>query len=180
MNINALTQFAATEAEKASGIAALGIDPKAFIIQLITWLLVFVVLIRFVFKPIIKVLQNRQDAIDEGMRLTTEMVAEKDKLEAEVEKTLKKARKEADEILSKTHEQASGIIKQAEESAQAKVDKMIADAHAKIDDETVKARRKLEKEVLNLVVEATEIVTSEKLDATKDASLLERALKGKA
>lgn len=180
MNIELLTRFAAEEAETAQGIAALGIDPKAFIIQLITWVLVFVVLIRFVFKPIVRILQQRQDAIDEGMRLTTEMVAEKDKLETEVEKTLKKARKEADEILGKTHEQATQIIKDAEEAAQAKVNAMIADAHNKIADETTKARRKLEKEVLELVVEATEIVTEEKIDAKKDASLLARALKGRA
>lgn len=180
MNIQFLTVFGAEQAEQAEGIAALGIDPKAFIIQFITWILVFVVLVRFVFKPIVRVLQQRQDALDEGMRLTTEMVAEKDKLEAEVAKTMKKARKEADEILNKTHEQASQIIKDAEEAAQAKVDAMIADAHNKIADETTKARRKLEKEVLELVVEATEIVTSEKIDPQKDATLLERALRGKA
>lgn len=165
--------------EAGGGIAALGIDPKAFIIQLITWLFVFVVLIRFVFKPIIRILQQRQDTIDEGIRLTTEMVSQKDKLDAEVEKTLKNARKEADHMLSKTHDQASAMIKSAEEAAQAKVDGMIADAHARIEDETIKARRKLEQEVINLVVEATEIVASEKLDPNKDAGLITEALKGR-
>lgn len=175
-----LSRFAAETAAEAEGIAALGIDPKAFIIQLITWLLVFVVLIRFVFKPIIRILQQRQDTIDEGIRLTTEMVSQKDKLDAEVEKQLASARKEADAIIAKTHDEATAMIKTAEETAQEKVNAMIADAHAKIEEETIKARRSLEKEVIDLVIEATEIVTSEKLDPRKDADLIKNALKGKA
>jgi len=184
MNFESLIVFAAEGghevAKEAEGIAALGLDPKALIIQMVTWLLVFIVLIRFVFKPIIKLLQDRQDAIDEGLRLTTEMVAEKDKLEAEVDKTLKKARKEANEILSKTHDQATAIIKEAEESAQTKVDAMIEDARKRIDEDTARARQALEKEVVNLVVEATEAVLEEKIDSSKDASLIAKALKAKA
>lgn len=175
--MNILLNFAATE-ETPSGVAALGIDPKAFIIQLITWLFVFLVLRKFVFKPVVKILQNRQDAIDEGMRLTTEMVAEKDKLEKEVAATHTSARKEANDILAKTHEQATAMIKDAEAAAQAKADKMIAEAKAKIEDETVKARRKLEQEMVDLVIQATEKVSNEKLDAKKDAALIGRALKG--
>ena len=129
---NIVFNFAATE-EAPSGVAALGIDPKAFIIQLITWLFVFLVLRKFVFKPVVKILQNRQDAIDEGMRLTTEMVAEKDKLEKEVAAAHTSARKEANEILAKTHEQATAMIKEAEEAAQAKVDKMIARVRSNIE-----------------------------------------------
>lgn len=180
MYLNFLTQFAAETTEKAEGISALGIDVSAFVIQLITWLLVFVVLIKYVFRPIVNVLQKRQDAIDEGIRLTSEMVEARDKLEQESEKTMRKARKEADEIISKTHEQATGIIKEAEQKAQAKVDKMIEEAKTRIDDETAKARRNLEKEIMGLVVEATEILTEEKIDNKKDSALLTKALKGKA
>ena len=183
MSFDSLIIFAAEGghevAKEAEGIAALGLDPKALVIQMVTWLLVFIVLIRFVFKPIIKLLQDRQDAIDEGLRLTTEMVAEKDKLEADVEKTMKKARKDANEVLAKTHEQATAIIKEAEEAAEAKVEAMIKEARAKIEEDTTKARQALEKEVLNLVVEATEAVVEEKIDPVKDANLLNKALRAK-
>ncbi len=180
MNFDSLMIFAAEGGQEAEGISALGLSGEYLIVQLITWLLVFFVGARFVFKPIARILRERQEAIDEGLRLTTEMVTEKDKLEAEVEKTLKKARKEANEILSKTHEQASTIIKEAEETAQVKVEAMIIDARKRIDEDSARARRALEKEVVSLVVEATETVLEEKMDASKDAGLIARAIKAKA
>ena len=177
--LNNFMRFAAEEAEPASGIAALGLDLKAFIIQLVTFLFVFYILNKFVFGRIVKLLDKRREVIEQGVKLTNEMVAERDKLEKEVDKTMAKARKEADEMLAKTHDQATQIIKDAESSAQDKVDAMMTDAKRKIDDETAKAKKKLEKEMLDLVVEATEIVTNEKIDAQKDSELLNNALKGK-
>lgn len=177
--INVLTNFASETASEGGGFGSLGVNGKAFIIQLITWIFVFFVLRRFVFGPVVKLLQKRQDAIEKGVELSTEMVAEKKKLEEEVEKTMAKARKSANEIIAKTNDQASQIVKEAEEQAKVKVEQMVKDAKAKIADETAKARRGLEKDVVNLVIQATEAVASEKLDASKDAVLLDKALKGK-
>lgn len=177
---NILVNFASETAEPASGVAALGFDLKAFIIQLITFLLVFYILKRYAFGPIVNMLDKRREVIEQGVQLTTEMVAQRDKLEAEVEKTMKNARKEADEVLTRTQVQAIDIIKEAEEEAKKKASAILADARTRIEDETLKARRKLEKDMLELVVEATEIVVSEKIDPKKDAALLSTALKGKA
>jgi F0F1-type ATP synthase membrane subunit b/b' len=55
---------------------------------------------------------------------------------------------------------------------------MMKDATKRITEESARARRKLEAEVVDLVIEATEVVAGEKLDAKKDAKLLESALKG--
>lgn len=180
MILHVLNNFAVEASADAGGLSSLGIDGKAFIIQLVTWLLVFFVLAKFVFRPIINVLQKRQETITKGVELTSEMIAQKEKLDKEVEKVLKKARSEANEILSKTHDQSNAMIKEAEEKASQKVDAMIAEAKVKIADETAKAKRNLEKEVVNLVIEATEVVSGEKLDARKDADLLAKALKAKA
>lgn len=172
-----LLLFGSETAEK-EGFAALGFDPRAFLIQLITFLFVFYILYRFVFARIVAMLEARREAVEEGLRLTTEMQAERDKLEKEVTLTRKEARKEADEILASTHERAGSIVKAAEDQAQAKTDAMMVDAKKRIVEETARARRKLETEIVDLVVEATEAVTKEKLDTSKDAKLVESALKG--
>ena len=44
---------------------------------------------------------------------------------------------------------------------------------------TARARKQLEGELAGLVADATEAVIDEKIDAKKDAQLIERALKGK-
>lgn len=174
-----LTQFASESAESAEGFAALGFDPKAFLIQFITFLLVFYILNRFVFSRIVTMLENRREAVEEGLRLTTEMQSERDKLEQEVIESRKQSRKEADHVLAKSHERAGAIIKEAEDKAQAKADSMMLDAKKRITEESARARRKLESEVVDLVIDATEAVTHERLDAKKDAKLIEEAMKGR-
>ena len=53
---------------------------------------------------------------------------------------------------------------------------MLRDATLRIEREMQTARQALRKEMLGLVAEATEVIIDEKLDAKKDAGLIERAL----
>lgn len=174
--LNILNTFAAEEAE-ATGLAALGIDGQAFIVQLLTFLLVFAVLYKFVFHRIVSILEKRQKTIEEGVSLTAEMQAEKEKLDAEVDRVRKQTRAEADDLIAQTKDKASLILKQAEEKSQAKADQIIEEAKKKITEESAKAKRKLEKDVVELIVAATEEVTRQKLDADKDRQLVSKVLK---
>lgn len=182
MIMNLLTNFAseAVESESKGGFGALGIDAKAFVIQLITWVFVFLVLRKFVFGPIVKILEKRQQTIEKGVELTNEMIAQKEKLDEEVEKALAGARKEAGKIVSKTNEQSAQMLKEAEAATKEKVDRLLKEAKVKIADETARAKRSLEKELVQLVVDATEVVADQKLDAQKDAVLIAKALKESA
>lgn len=178
--IHQITQFATSETEAKSGIAALGIDFTAFLIQLITFVFVFFILRKYVFTPVVKALDKRQATIDKGVRLTTELSAQKEALNKEVAETRKQARSEAEQIVADSHAQATQMIREAEEAAQAKADQIVADARKKIQDETARARRDLEKEMVGLVIDATEAVTRQKLDTKQDNALVTAALKGKA
>ncbi len=177
-----VTQFAAEEGqgETATGIAALGIDAKAFIIQLVTFLLVYLILRKFVFKRIVDALQTRQQTIEQGIALTTELVSQKDELDKEAADIRKQARKEAEKVVADSHAEATAMIKAAEEAALIKAQAVIDDAHRKIADDAARARRELESEMVELVISATEKVAGEKLDAKKDNALITGALKAQA
>ncbi len=175
--MNIVNNFASETAEASGGFGALGIDAKAFLIQFVTFVLVFVVLKKFVFKPITNVLDSRQKAIDEGLKLTNELTAEKEKLEAEVAKVSKEARKQADELISATKDQADTMIKEAEDNAQKKADKILEDAKKKIEQEAASIKRAIEKEAVELVIKATEVVASQKIDAKKDQVLIADAIR---
>ena len=169
-----LTVFGATE--EAEGIAALGIDPLAILAQAATFLLLFWVIKKFALDKIVTTLEKRRKTIDDGVRLGRQMEAEKERLDEKVEAALKKARNEADKIIAESREEAGSIIKQAEITASNKVDGMLEDAHKKIEEDIDAARKGLEQDMRSLVAEATEAIIKEKLDAKKDASLLDRAL----
>lgn len=167
-------------AAESSGLSALGVDVKAFLIQLITFLLAFLVLKRYAFKPIIKVLNERRETIERGVSLGEEMKRERAKLDQEVETTLHKARQQADEILATANDAARESIREAEEKAKTKAAGVLEAAEARIVQDTARARKELEKELVGLVADATEAIIEEKVDARKDAQLIERALKKEA
>ncbi len=171
-----LTNFAAES--EASGIGALGVDGKAFIIQLITFVLAFWVLKKYAFGPIIKMLDERREHIENGVRLGEDMKRQQATLEAKVAEELADARKEADGILATARDNAREAARETEDKAKTKADSILVDAKSRIDQETARARKNLEKEMVGLVSEATEAIIGEKVDAKKDVALVERALKG--
>jgi len=175
--IGNLIIFAAEEADKASGIAALGIEPRIFFTQLITFILVFWVLRKYVFSRVVDTLEKRRKTIEEGLKLSTDMTNEKQKLEKEIAEAHKAARLQSDEILANSRAQADEIISQAEQKAGKKADAMLDDAKKRIDEEAQRAKRGLEKDMVDMVIQATEFVAKEKIDAKKDKQLIADALK---
>lgn len=172
--IQAVTQFAETS---SSGIGALGFDGQAFLIQLITFLLAFWVLQRYAFKPILKIMNERRKTIESGVKLGEQMQREQAELEEKIEQMLHEARQEADGIISNAQDAGRQAIREAEDKAKEKANGILAEADARIEQETQRARKALEKELVTLVAEATEAVLGEKVDASKDAQLIDRALK---
>ena len=175
--ILAATQFAA---ESSSGIGALGVDGKAFLIQLITFGLAFLVLQRYAFKPIIRMLEQRRQTIESGVALGEEMQKKQVELEKQVDTALAKARKDADGIIADARDAAKTVGADLEAKAKQRADGLVAAAEDRIAQDTKRARLKLEKELVGLVAEATEAVIGEKVDAKKDAKLIDAALKGRA
>jgi F-type H+-transporting ATPase subunit b len=171
--LNVPTQFA----ESSSGLGALGVDGKAFLIQLVTFVLAFFILKRYAFGPIGNVLRERRETIEQGVKLGEEMRREKARFETQIEEILHKARQEADQIIGTAQDSGREAIREAEEKARAKAGIILTEAESRIKQETARARKALEKELANLVAEATEAVIQEKVDAKKDAELIERALK---
>jgi F-type H+-transporting ATPase subunit b len=167
------------EAAEASPLAALGVDAKSLIFQLITFFLVFLILKKFAFKPITKMLIERRKVIEDGVKMGQRMEKERAKLDADVVKVMRDARIEADKIIGNGQKEAREIIREAEKIGQRKVDTMIADAEARINEESKQATRRLEKEIVGLVSDATEAIVEEKVDLAKDAKLIEKALKSR-
>ena len=55
---------------------------------------------------------------------------------------------------------------------------IIKEAESQIKQATERERKRLEKELVGLVSEVSEAIIGEKVDATKDAALIDKALKG--
>lgn len=175
-----LTAFQTFGESSSSGIGALGVSGQAFLIQLLTFVVAYFLLRHYAFGPILKVLQERRETIEQGVKLGEEMKVERAKLDEQVDKELHDARRKADAILAEAHDAAKDVNREAEEKARAKADNILAEAKSRIEQEAQAARRGLEKEIVGLISDATEAIIDEKVDAKKDAVLIDKALKGRA
>jgi F-type H+-transporting ATPase subunit b len=170
--------FAAEEtAEHAVEGLPLGLNATSLAIQLVTFILVFLLLKKFAFSPIVKLLDKRHKVIEEGVRHGIDMQREREKLEKETAKIIREARHGADEIIGDAQKEARDIVRNAEKAAHSKSENILKDAEARVAEETEQAKRRLEKDVANLVSEATEALVEEKVDSKKDADLIDKAIK---
>src|SRR5258708_22037984 len=161
----------------ATGPAVLGISLQAFVIQLLTFLVVFLALKKWAFTPIIKMLNNRRDIIENGVTLGEKMRAEEAKAEEEVARRLHEVRAQADQLIAEAETKAKQKITAAEEVAQKRAEGIVQEANEHIKQATELERARLEKEIVGLASAVSEAIIREKVDATNNASLLDRALK---
>jgi F-type H+-transporting ATPase subunit b len=168
------TQFGA---DSTSGIGALGVSGSSLLIQLITFLLAYLVLRKYAFQPILRVLQQRREVIESGVKLGEEMQKERAALDAKVTEALKSARLQADGIIAEANDAAQAAVRAAEDKARAKADNIVKDAAARTAQDAARVRAQIEKEVVSLISDATEAIIDEKLDDKKDAALINRVLK---
>ncbi len=169
-----LTNFAS---ENASGIGALGIDVKALVIQLVTFALAFLVLKKWAFGPIVRMMEERRKTIDAGVELGEKMKKDQAAFQAQKADELANARKQADGIIAEAEEASRQTVRDAEAKAAEKAAVIVKEGEERAKGEMARARKQLESEVVALISDATEAIIGEKVDATKDAQLIDRALK---
>lgn len=173
--LSLLTQFG----DSSSGIGALGVNGQTFLIQLITFIIALLVLRQWAFKPIIKVMNERRETIEKGVKLGEQMEKEKAELEDKATKMLHETRQQADGIIAGAQETARQTVRDAEDKAREKATGILKEAEDRLAQDAARVRREIEKDVVGLVADATEVIVHEKVDAKKDAELIDRALRGK-
>lgn len=143
-------------------IHAFGIDVRLIIIQLVNFGLLMVVLGYFLYKPVLKLLADREAKIAQGLKDAED--AAKAKNEAGVEKQAILAAAHADATLvanrakKAAEEKASEIVGSAEERAAA----VVADAEAKREQIKEQARKESEKELAGVAILAAEKILKER------------------
>lgn len=176
MQLSHLSQFAAESAESAGGLSALGLNLQSFLFQLITFVLVLLILRRFVFGRLVDTIEARRKAVEASLKNAETTADELKKTEAHIAQMMKEARSQADDIVAVAHKEAAVMVEDAETKARKKADHIVAEAQSQLEQDVAKARKAIRTETVQLVASATERLLGEKIDAKRDSALIERAL----
>ena len=121
--------------------------------QLIIFLLLFFLLTKLAWKPIIKSLKEREQSIQDALDTAEKARLEMSKLKADNENLLKLAREEREKILRDAREASNRIKDEAQVDAKKAGDRIIEDARLAINAEKVAALKEVKALVANLSLE---------------------------
>ena len=152
-----------------------GVEWPKFLAQLILFIVVYFVLKKFAFGPIIAMLEERRKKIEEGQlnaQKIKQQLAEAEKRYAEI---LAKANMEAQKLIDQGRESASVVADRKTQEAIAAAEQIIAKAQEAAALEHERSMEQLKRELGHLVVETTAKVTGKVLNSDDQRRLQEEA-----
>jgi F-type H+-transporting ATPase subunit b len=155
----------------------LGLNIWEFLAAIVNFLLLLWILKKFLYKPIIKTLDDRKTSIKEALDAADaarrEVAATEQNLRAEIAHT----RAEADAIVANAKMRAEAIHDEIVASAESAAKNIAEATAAQIELEKSQAIRDLKDEIADLVVLTTEKLLSEGLSETQEKAIVDKYIK---
>lgn len=153
------------------------IDVKLIIAQAVNFAIVFLVLYKFAFKPIAKVMSERTNTIEKSLKDAKEIEERLALAKDESSVLLSAAKKEAMEIVERAQKQSESNRQSAIAKTKEELAIIVSSERAKIVAEKEETIKEIRQEAAELVVRATEKVIGTVLDSDKNRELIEKAIK---
>ncbi len=130
---------------------------------LLAFLIVFFILKKFAWKPILTSLKNRETTIAEAINGAEKVKAEMAQLKSENEALMIKAREERAQILKEAKDIADKVVAQAKEQAKLDAAKIMADMQVAIHQQKMAALTDVKNQVGQLALEVAEKILRKQL-----------------
>lgn len=152
------------------------IQIQQIIFQIINFSVVVGALTYLLYKPIVKILEERAEKVQKGQQAAQKSIEEADKIEELKQKAIKDGQKEAAKLVAdakdKAKDQANTITKKAKEEASSIIDKMKED----FDQGKKKELKQMKLKFSDAVVSVSEKVLMESLTEKKHQKLIDKEL----
>ncbi|MBI2634802.1 F0F1 ATP synthase subunit B [Candidatus Peregrinibacteria bacterium] len=157
-------------------IDKLGIDPKLLVAQIVNFVILLLVLTKLVYKPLLKVLDDRKKmiakSVDDGKKIEERLLA----LEDDRKKVISDAGREAMMIVEKAKKEAEEGRAKALENAKKEISAVAEKYRAQLQAEKADIFNQLKKEMAALVVASSEKILQREF-SKDDQARLESAIK---
>jgi F-type H+-transporting ATPase subunit b len=164
--------------ELATGgfVGKFGLDLKLLVAQAVNFLIILLVLSRFVFRPLLKTMRERTERIDRGLKDAAAARQQREAVRTWEESERARVRAEAASLLSTAEAEArsrrEALLRQAEADAEAMHDRAAREAEALQRDALARAHN----DIGTLAIDVAERVLSTTLSSEDREAFVERAL----
>jgi F-type H+-transporting ATPase subunit b len=159
-----------------TGSSLIQVTPGLMIWTLVCFAIVFLVLRRYAFGPIQKVIDERRERIRRSIEEADKAREEARKLLEEHRALIGSARRDAEEILAEARRIAEAQRARVREETEADRQRRLEETRRQIEAETRRALDQIRAEVADLTLLATEKVVGKALDQADQRRLIEEAI----
>jgi F-type H+-transporting ATPase subunit b len=146
--------------------------------QAIIFLLLFFLLAKYAWKPILNSLKIREASIQDALDSAEKAKAEMAQLQADNKKMMEEARQQRDLMLKEARDVANSIREEAKEDATKQAEKIITDARVAIHTEKQAAMAEVKGQLAGLVLTVAEKVLKDNLkDDAAQTALIDKYVK---
>jgi F-type H+-transporting ATPase subunit b len=146
--------------------------------QLLAFILFVWFCMKYVWPPMLKILEEREKEIADGLNAASEGRRELEEANARKEEILGEAKKEAADLVGQANQRANQLVEEAKTSAQEEAEKIKVSAQNDIEQSAKRAREELRSEVATLAVAGAEKILNSEIDEKKNSELIDELTKG--
>ncbi len=158
-------------------LANLGIDPTIMLAQAFNFFVLLAILSFFIYKPLLRVLDERKDRIAKAEKNADKIEKQLAKTEELTKAEFQKAQKQANEIIVHAKKSAKEVEDKLIADAKIKVEKIVEEGRTQIVKERDEATAKIQGEVTKIVLLATEKLLKREINAKDQERLVSDATK---
>lgn len=166
-----MSQEVQIAAEATSGIGMLGINLRIFIAQLINFTVVLLVLWKWAYRPIVKILEERQEKIEKGVKQAEESQRRLLEIEKEHKSIINAANNEVVHLMEDARAAADGRRKVLLDKAKEEVKAVVAQGKLQLIAQKEQMIRDAREEIAQIAVEAARKILAEAVDEKKAMKL---------
>ena len=152
------------------------LDPGLFVWTILTFLLLLFVLAKFAWKPLLKMLNDREELIRSSLEDAEKAKEKLERLNAEGEAIINQARSEAQSILSEGKAAAAKLKDETLDVAKEQAKQIVSEAEKQINIEKDKAIAEIKSEVVNLSMSIAEKLINKNISSEDNKALIDESL----
>lgn len=154
----------------------LGIDWRLFIAQVVNFIILLVLLQRFLYKPLVTMLDTREARLKKGLDLTDTMEVKAQRMEEERAEVVRAARSEAERIVGTALADAETSRMQMITQSREEAARIVAEGKTILLEQQRLVVEAAKKEIATLVVDATRKVMGELTSNEPDTNQIAKAI----
>lgn len=154
----------------------LGISPIQLVTQIINFIILAIVLRKLLYKPILKVLQERKKKIAQGLEYAQQMEKKLEESEKKKAELIDQAKADGHKIIAEAKKTAKSVEAEILKQAQKEADSYMEKAKQEIAYMKTEMEKQVQKETVEIATDIVEKVLSQALDDRSQKAIIDKKI----